>query len=100
MMEFTTPPSYGSTTVNVGGVAVDGEILFAGVNHRVEHTETINDPDWPAPKALKLEWNGTTKDGKTARAELAGGIGARFEKVDVMAEVPGFIKAIVGGVVG
>ena len=99
-MEFTTPPSYGSTVVNVGAIAVDGQILFGGVDNSADHTEKMDDPDWPAPTALKLQWNGATKDGKTAKAELAGEIGERFEKVDVMAEVPAFIKTIVGGVVG
>lgn len=99
-MEFTTPPSYGSSTVNVGGVAVDGEILFAGANNRFVHTEKRNDPDWPEPGALKLEWNGKTKDHKIAKAELSGNLGERLDKIDVMAQVPGFIKTIVGGVVG
>ena len=100
MMEFTTPPSYGSSVVTGGGIAIDGEILFAGAQSSVEHTETRNDPDWPEPGALKLIWNGKTKDGKSAKAELSGGLGKRLDKVDVMAEVPGFVKTLIGGVVG
>ena len=100
MMEFTTPPSYGSSTVNVGGIAVDGKILFAGASNTFQHTEKRNDPDWPEPGALKLEWSGTTKDGKSAKAELTGNLGKRLDKVDVMAEVPGFVKTIVGNVAG
>ena len=99
MMEFTTPPSYGSTVVNVGGIALDGEILMAGANHKYEHTETKDDPDWPEPGAVKLLWQGKTKDGKPVQAELSGAL-KRIDKLDVMAEVPGFIKTIVGGVVG
>lgn len=100
MMEYTTPPSYGSSVVNVGGIAIDGEILFAGANNSFEHTEKRDDPDWPEPGALKLEWNGTTKDGKSATAVLVGNLGERLDKIDVMSEVPGFVKTIVGGVVG
>ena len=43
MMEFTTPPSYGSTVVNVGGIAKDGEIVWAGASPatKVQHTERM-----------------------------------------------------------
>ena len=100
MMEFTTPPSYGSSVVSVGGIVKDNELLFAGSSNSVTHTEIREDPDWPEPGAVKFVWNGRTKDGKPATAELSGGLGKRLDKVDVMAEVPGFVKAIVGGVVG
>lgn len=99
MMEFTTPPSYGSSVVNVGGIAVDGEILMAGANHTYEQTEKKDDPDWPEPSAVRLLWHGKTKDGKPVEAELSGGL-KRLDKVDIMAEVPGFVKTIVGGLVG
>ena len=79
---------------------IDNEIIFAGVKNTFEHTETQEDPDWPAPGAVRLEWNGMTKDGKTAKAELSGSLGERVDKLDIMAEVPGFVKSIVGGVVG
>ena len=100
MMEFTTPPSYGSSVVSVGGVAVDGEILFAGSTNKFAHTEIRDDPDWPEPSAFDIRWEGKTKDGKEATATLAGGLGTRLDKIDVMAQVPGFVKTIVGGVVG
>ena len=103
MMEYTTPPSYGSTTVNVGGIAVDGEILFAGSQgNSVQHTKVISDHEneWPEPEAVKYVWGGVTNDKKPASATLAGSLGERLDKVDVMAKIPGFIKTIVGGVVG
>ena len=100
MMEYTTPPSYGSSQVIVGGIAIDGEILVAGCDNTYIHTETKQDVDWPEPGAVALEWRGLTKDGKPIKATLSGSVGEKLAKVDVMAEVPGFIKAIVGGVVG
>ena len=102
MMEFTTPPAYGSTVVNVGGIARDGEIICAGSENSVQHTEIHDDPEneWPEPSAAKFSWAGKTKDGKLVKAEMQGKLGTRLDKVDVMAKVPGFIKAIVGGVVG
>ena len=101
-MEYTTPPSYGSTTVNVGGIVRDGEILCAGSSNTVEHTEVRDDPnnEWPEPSAVRFTWSGKTKDGKPVKAELEGSLGKRLDRIDVMAKIPGFIKTIVGGVVG
>ena len=102
-MEYTTPPSYGSTIVNVGGIAVDGAILCAGSRgNSVQHTKVISDHEneWPEPEAVKYVWGGVTNDKKSVSATLAGSLGKRLDKVDVMAKIPGFIKTIVGGVVG
>lgn len=101
-MEFTTPPAYGSTVVNVGGIVCDGEIICAGASNSAQHTEIKGDPEneWPEPSAAKFLWSGVTKDGKPVKAELAGSLGKRLDRVDVMAKVPGFIKSIVGGVAG
>jgi hypothetical protein len=101
-MEYTTPPSYGSTVVNVGGIAQDGEIICAGAANIATHTELKRDPevDWPEPRGVRFEWTGKTKDGKEVKAEVAGPVGLRLDRVDVMAEVPKFVKSIVGGVVG
>ncbi|KAI4165575.1 MAG: hypothetical protein LQ342_000988 [Letrouitia transgressa] len=102
MMEFTTPPSYGSTVVNVGGIVNNQEILCAGSANSAEHTEAKADPDndWPEPTAAKFLWSGRTSDGRAVNAELEGSLGERLDKVDVMAKVPGFVKTLVGGVVG
>ncbi|KAJ5817740.1 hypothetical protein N7447_007748 [Penicillium robsamsonii] len=102
MMEYTTPPSYGSTTVNVGGIVKDGQVIYAGTHNKVTHTETGQDEgsDWPAPKSIKWEWSGKTTDGKELTAEVDGPLGPRMDRIDVMAEVPGFIKSIAGSVAG
>ncbi|KAL8837947.1 MAG: hypothetical protein Q9170_002319 [Blastenia crenularia] len=102
MMEFTTPSSYGSTIVNVGGIAKDGEILCAGAANSAQHTHVKNDPEneWPEPSAAKYSWSGKTKDGQEISAELSGSLGQRLDKIDVLAKVPGLIKTLVGGVVG
>ena len=102
-MEYTTPPSYGSTIVNVGGIAKDGEIICAGSRgNSAQHTKVTSDHenDWPEPEAVKYVWGGVTKGKKSVSATLAGSLGKRLDKVDVMAKIPGFIKTIVGGVVG
>lgn len=102
MMEFTTPPSYGSTVVNVGGIATDGKVICAGAANSAQHTETKIDPDteWPEPIAASFIWHAKSVDGKTVKAEVAGALDPRLDKIDVMEKVPGFVKTLVGGVVG
>jgi len=58
MMQFTTPPSYGSTVVNVGGIVTDEEIIIAGAANTCTHTTTKGDDenDWPEPATVKFEW--------------------------------------------
>lgn len=101
-MEFTTPPSYGTTTVTIGGIVKDGQLIYAGVDNTVKHTATAKATadDWPAPTAAEFKWNGKTPDGKIITAELGGNLGERVDRIDVMAEVPGFIKSFVGSAVG
>lgn len=103
-MSFTTPPSYGPTTVNVGVIVKDGKILFAssGDSASVAHTAVKGDPenDWPEPSAAKFTWSGKTDDGKEASAVLEGELGERTDRVDVMGEVPKFVKQIVAGAAG
>jgi len=102
VMQYTTPPSYGSTTVTVGAIAKDGEILTAGCEATAEHTKAKGDPenDWPEPSHVKFSWAGKAKDGKVVDAVLEGALEDRLDRVDVMAEVPGFIKTIVASAAG
>ncbi|RMJ28517.1 Survival factor 1 [Aspergillus sp. HF37] len=102
MMEYTTPASYDSTTVNVGGIVTDDDIIYAGVNNSVTHTASTQDAesDWPEPTSIKWVWDGSTKDMKQVHAEVDGPLDKRLDRVDIMAEVPGFIKSIAGSVAG
>ena len=104
MMQYTTPPSYGATVVNVGGIVKDGEIVFAGASPSTtaKHTEIGSDKenDWPEPSAALFTWAGQTKDGQTASAELDAKFGERMDRIDVMGELPKFVKQIVAGTAG
>jgi hypothetical protein len=102
LMQFTTPPSYGSTVVNVGVIAKDGEIIVGGCKGEVTHIQTKSDSenDWPEPTTIKYTWAGTTKDGKPVEAFIEGDLEDKLDRIDVMAEVPGFVKKIVAGAAG
>ena len=102
MMEYVTPPSYGSSVVNVGGIAVEGKILSGGSDNKATHTKAVQDTDidWPEPQEVDFTWNGKSKEGDSVSAHLHGSLGKRLDRIDVMAKIPGFIKSIVGGVVG
>lgn len=102
LMEFTTPPSYGSTVVSVGGVVKDDKILYAGSTNTATHleTHTDSDNDWPEPKSIKFTWDGKGKEDNELHAELEGSLGKRLDRIDVMYELPGFVKSFVGSVAG
>lgn len=102
IMEYTTPPSYGRTTVNVGGIVKDGEIIFANASSSVKHVATKKDSenDWPEPTEVLLNWSGKTKDDQPVTAEIQGDLPQRADRVDVMDKIPGFVKTIVTGIAG
>ncbi|RKU46858.1 putative cell survival pathways protein [Coniochaeta pulveracea] len=97
LMQYTTPPSYGSTTVTVGGIAKDGEIIVAGTDCTATHLTSKNDTDngWPAPDEVRFTWSG-----QGTEAVIEGSLEERIDRVDVMAEVPGFVKNIVKAAAG
>lgn len=102
MMEFTTPPSYGSTVVNVGGITKGDTILFAGSNNAVAHVKTEQDPDndWPEPTRVSFTWKGKDRDGNQVEASLEEDLGKRLDRIDIMAELPAFVKSILATAVG
>lgn len=103
MMEFTTPPSYGNTVVNVGALVKDGEIIAVSTeNNKATHKASKKDAtsDWPEPTQVEFSWSASTKDGKPVTAVIDAALGDRVDRVDVMAEVPGFVKTIVAAAAG
>jgi hypothetical protein len=102
MMEFTTPPAYANTVVNVSGVTSDSEIIFGGGEGTATHTVIKGDTevDWPEPSAAKYTWKGKTADGKECTAELEGSLGDRVTRIDVMGEIPAFVKQLASAAAG
>lgn len=102
MMEYTTPPSYGSTVVNVGGIEVDGKTIYAGISNAVSHTSSKEDDEvrWPEPTSVVYQWEGKTPSGEDLTCNLSTDLQKRTDRIDVMAEVPAFVKQIVAGAAG
>lgn len=103
MMEFTTPPSYGSQVVNIGAIVnADGSLVAAMTENAAIHKTTKTDPEngWDAPTSLELSWMGQTKDGTEVTAATESDLRSLVERVDVLAEIPAVIKAFIAGVAG
>ena len=100
LMEYTTPQSYGKTVVGVGGIAIDSEIVCAGLCSATHvKSQQESEHDWPEPTNIKWEWKGQ-KDGKTVTGEISGDLPKRSDRVDVLAHLPGFVKSFISGATG
>lgn len=106
-MEFTTPKSYANTKVNIGIVANNDKILFATINNSVIHLDSkIDEIGWNVPQSIKFNY---LKDKKSVElddkndiilASVYGKLSHLVERVDVMAEIPQFVKNIVSNISG
>ena len=96
-MEFTTPKSYANTKVNVAILTSKLKILLTSINNTIEHQDPeIDDVGWPVPKSITFNHK---SDGKNV-AKISGKLDFLESRIDVMAEIPMFVKNIVNGVSG
>jgi len=104
MMEFITPPSYGSTTVNIGGIVRNSEIVACTVNNVVKHVETVHDNEtgWNEPKTIDLSWRGVDAHSGTidVEAHMNVNLKTKIARLDILAEIPPVLKNIVHGLSG
>lgn len=103
MMEFTTPPSYGSQVCNIGAIVKeDGSLVAVMVENAAIHKTTKLDEEtgWEAPTSLELSWLGQTKEGVEVTAITESNLEHLVERVDVLAEIPAVIKAFIAGIAG
>jgi len=102
MMEFTTPPSYGSSVANVSAVVTSDTIVYAGARGVSKHTSSKDDPEknWPEPTAMDFDFTEEEVNGKKVSAKISAVWSKRLDRVDVMAEVPEFVKKIISGAAG
>lgn len=96
-MEFTTPKSYGTTKVNIGIVVKDDKIIIGTINNQVTHSDSsIDEIGWPVPKKIEFDYIENDQE----KAKVFGNLINLVERIDVMAEIPQFVKNIVSGVAG
>ncbi|ODQ81004.1 hypothetical protein BABINDRAFT_170712 [Babjeviella inositovora NRRL Y-12698] len=111
LMEFTTPISYAKTKVAMGVIVKNDKIVSASIDNETVHTKAeIDAVGWPAPSAIEFNFDGYAAEatneqiaaGKATKvvAKVSGDLDTLIERVDVMAEVPQFVKSIVSGVAG
>lgn len=102
MMEFTTPPSYGSQVVNVGAIYKNDTFLIGTTKGTCEHTSSEFDPvtQWDKPTGIKAIWAGKSQDAKETEAVLDVTDAKSIDLVDIMSEVPAIVKKLVAGAVG
>jgi hypothetical protein len=102
VMEFTTPKSYASTKVSIAFVSNDNGILSVSVNNDVNHLGVnIDEVGWPQPSGIEFNLHGVdSKNKDISRDVKIYGDLKLIERVDVMHEIPAFVKNIVSGVAG
>ncbi|CCC70796.1 hypothetical protein NCAS_0F03120 [Naumovozyma castellii] len=114
LMEYTTPKSYANTKVSVGILTSDKEVLALTTDNTVSHLNPeIDSVGWNIPKNLKVEFKGVKStltdeevennnlpDSDKVTATVEGPLRNLVQRIDVMGEVPGFVKNIVSGVAG
>lgn len=99
-MEFTTPSSYATTKVNIAMLAKDDKIVLTSIDNEVTHEDAeVDEVGWKVPKGITFNFS---KDGPGSEtvAVVGGKLKQLVERVDVMAEIPQFVKNIVSGVSG
>lgn len=110
VMEFETPVSYGSSRSSIGAVARDGELLATAVDVEFKHLDAAEDDvGWPAPKGIEFTIKGPKpgvpdadidKPENQVTAVVSGRLDRLVDRVDVMAEIPTFVKRLASGVSG
>lgn len=108
VMEFITPPSYGEQRSSVGAFVMDGKLLSTAVGVKIEHIGSeMDEVGWSPPKSIKFELNGPKIDtpadklsSERANVTVEGALVRMVDRVNVMAEIPSFIKNIVAEVSG
>ncbi|SCU81997.1 LANO_0B04808g1_1 [Lachancea nothofagi CBS 11611] len=109
LMEFTTPRSYGNTEISVGILCSKDDVIAVTINNKVTHLDPIIDSvGWSIPQSLVISFKGVSSkvaDDEVATAtpitaSVEGPLTQLVERVDVMKEIPSFVKNIVSGVAG
>ncbi|KAI0462413.1 hypothetical protein LJB42_003905 [Komagataella kurtzmanii] len=101
IMEFTTPPSYATTKVTVGIVSNNEKVVLSSINNETKYIDRAVDDvtGWSIPTSIEFDLSGYEGDSQL-RVVVKGKLEKLSERVDVMAEIPQFVKNIVSGIAG
>jgi hypothetical protein len=100
MCEFETTPYYGSKKVNQGSLTVANKLVGVSVKNKAQFLETMLDPDtqYNIPTKIKYTWEGTTLEtNENFSVSLNIKLDVLMDKIDVLNEIPYFLKKIVQG---
>ena len=114
LIEYITPKSYANTKVTVGVVTSKDDVMMLSLDNNYEHLNPeIDEVGWPVPHNIRVEFNGVSKDVTDEQVEngtftekdkvtavIEAPLKNMVERVDVMGEIPGFVKNIVSGIAG
>ena len=109
VMEFTTPKSYANTKITIGMLCSETDVISVTIDNKFEHLDTKKDNvGWPVPERIEVGFEGVksdVSDEDVASAEVvsalaSGKLSQLVERIDVMSEIPSFVKNIVSGVAG
>lgn len=98
-------PSYGSCTVSLGAVTQNDKLLYTSSTVNVKHIEpAVDEVGWPVPHTIEFDINGPAIDATDEqvlaakdfyKSVLTGTLKDNLlVRVDVMAELPGFVKRL------
>ncbi|CAB4394175.1 oxidative stress survival, Svf1-like protein [Rhizophagus irregularis] len=98
MCEFETTPNYGSKKINQGSLVVNNKLVGVSVKNMAQFLETSLDPEtkYKVPTKIKYTWEGKTLEtDEDFSAFLEIKLDVLMDKIDVLNEVPYFLKKIV-----
>ncbi|RIA96902.1 oxidative stress survival, Svf1-like protein [Glomus cerebriforme] len=102
MCEFETTPHYGSKKVNQGSLVVNDKLVGVSVKNAAQFLETKLDPEtkYNIPTKIKYTWEGKSLEtDEHFSVSLDIKLEVLMDKIDVLNEVPYFLKKIVQALV-
>ncbi|OZJ05055.1 hypothetical protein BZG36_02099 [Bifiguratus adelaidae] len=99
MMNFLTTKQYGGVEVNQGALVYKNRLISVSVKNGVELADLKEDPDtgYQVPQKITYTWNGKTLDEAEdeVKVTLEVNVSNLLDKIDVLNEIPWFIKKVV-----
>ncbi|KAF7726025.1 putative cell survival pathways protein [Apophysomyces ossiformis] len=103
MMQFQTTKQYGAIEINQGSLVLNDKLICVSVDNHVELLDLQKDPDtqYDIPRKIKLTWRGKTiaeeenQETKDVSITMVVNIKNLVDKIDVLAEIPWFLKKLV-----